>query len=99
MNEQLKKYWWLILLILLVIAGGGFLLSSSSVKEPLIDNIPSAPTTAVELEYLSSTELGDLGVDPSTKAQIIHRDPLVYKLIKDESDVISDLREIDNFPY
>lgn len=53
------------------------------------------PNFNIPLEYLSAEELQTLGVDPTIKAQVINRDPLVYKIIKSDEDIIKDRREVE----
>jgi hypothetical protein len=45
----------------------------------------------IPIEFLEPEELIDLGVKPDTKAQIIQRDPLIYKVIRDDSDIVEDI--------
>lgn len=98
-NEQLKKYWGLILVIALALALVLIAVFVFRPKSELIevDNFPETPSTAIKLEYLTKTQLEDLGANPNIKAQIINHDPLVYKVIRDDSDIINDLREIEGF--
>lgn len=62
------------------------------------DNHPSELTnsTAIPLEYLSIEELNSLGADPNIKAQVISRNPLVYKIIDSPEDIVKDKKEIVN---
>lgn len=97
-NLKLKKYWWLLLFILLIL----FLLwmlfyNKSILKKNSNNNIYIEPSTAIKLEYLSPDELNALGADPDIKAQVISRDPLVYKIINNDADIIKDLKEISSF--
>ncbi len=45
----------------------------------------------IPIEFLSEDELIDLGVNPNTRAQVISRDPLIYKVIEDDKDIIEDI--------
>lgn len=96
-NEQFKKYWWLLLIVVIFIVLMILVLPKNKLEVQELDKIPVSHPTAVELEYLTSTELDALGVDPSIKAQVIRRDPLVYKVINDETDIVKDLREIEDY--
>ncbi len=58
--------------------------SSPGSEEPII----------IPLEYLSPEELDQLGVDSTIQAQIISRDPLIYKIINSEEDIVTDIRPL-----
>ncbi len=45
----------------------------------------------IETEFLSPEELSELGVDSNTRAQIISRDPLIYKVIENDDEIIKDI--------
>lgn len=97
-NLKLKKYWWLLLLILLILVLAWFFFKNPSILKTNSDNNSYTETsTAITLEYLSPEELNSLGADPSIKAQIISRDPLVYKIINNDADIIKDLKETPGF--
>lgn len=98
-NSKLKKYWWLLLLLILLILilVWLFFKSPSMLKINSDQSTYTEPSTAIKLEYLSPEELSALGADPSIKAQIISKDPLVYKIINNDSDIIKDLKETPGF--
>jgi len=45
----------------------------------------------IETEFLSEDELSDLGVSSDTRAQVISRDPLIYKVIEDDDEIVKDI--------
>lgn len=55
--------------------------SQEVIREPVI--IPT--------EFLSEDELIKRGLDPQTRAQIISHDPLIYKIIRNDEDIIEDI--------
>lgn len=48
-------------------------------------------STIIPPKFLSEDELIDLGLDPKTKAQIIKDEPLIYKVIKSDDEIITDV--------
>ena len=66
-------------------------------KKQQVDNFAAINQSSfiIPLEYLSPSELQALGVDPALKAQVINRDPLVYKIIQSDNDIIKDRREVE----
>lgn len=59
--------------------------------EPLIDKDEPGQPVLIPLEFLSEEELSDLGVNPNIRAQVISRDPLIYKVINTDEDIIEDI--------
>lgn len=45
----------------------------------------------INLEFLDESELTNLGLSSNTRAQVLNRDPLIYKIIKNDSDIIEDI--------
>ncbi len=55
--------------------------SQETVREPVI----------IPIEFLSEQELTKRGLDPQTRAQIISHDPLIYRIIRKDEDIIEDI--------
>ena len=51
-----------------------------------------------KIEFMNDQEKSDLNLDPSTRAQVLERDPdgkaMTYKVINSDSDVVNSLEEV-----
>ncbi len=56
-----------------------------------IANHPEDEKYYIPLEFLNEEELIDLDLDTNTRAQILRRDPLVYKIINSDEDIVDDI--------
>ncbi|NCB20449.1 MAG: hypothetical protein EOM88_00800 [Clostridia bacterium] len=96
-KEQFKKYWWLLLIIILIVFVSVVIILQFKSLDQDVKEAPAPSITALELEFLSNDELKTLGAEPDQRAQVISRDPLVYKIIRSDSDIVRDLKELDKF--
>lgn len=91
-NLKLISFLFLGLVLILII---GFWLNKSEIQQEKNFSEINQPSFKIPLEYLSPDELQTLGADPTLKAQVINRDPLVYKIIQSDEDIVEDRREVE----
>ncbi len=100
-KENIKSFiiiFFLLLLIVLLL----FFIFSGNKEEKIIENknehsIKLEEEIKKEEEYLpiiflTEEELIDLGLNVKLKAQVVNRDPLVYKIIKSDEDIFKQLK-------
>ena len=68
-----------------------FLRKPEEPKEEQPEQDKSRHPVLIETEFLSEDELSDLGVSSDTRAQVISRDPLIYKVIEDDAEIVEDI--------
>ena len=56
-----------------------------------IENHQEGMPYYIEAEFLTESELSELNINTNTKAQILRRDPLIYKIINSDDDIVEDL--------
>ena len=56
-----------------------------------IANYSQGESYYIPLEFLNEEELLELNLGTNTKAQILRRDPLVYKIINSDEDIVEDI--------
>ncbi|MFA5163589.1 MAG: hypothetical protein WC441_03615 [Patescibacteria group bacterium] len=90
-----KKIILLVLALLILIA----VLSWVFVRINKGANNNQAPAQSFKVEYMTAAEKAAKNLDPNTRAQVIQRDSgnnvIVYKLIRKDSDVVTDLRQLE----
>lgn len=94
-KKNLKLILFLILAVVLILIMVFWLNKKEQQQEENFSAI-NQPSFNIPLEYLTPDELRSLGADPELKAQVINRDPLVYKIIQSNDDIIEDRREIES---
>ncbi len=93
-KENKKSFLIIAILLILIIIGFLVIYTFSPKKDDQIlieEEIDEYQAVLIPIEFLTSEELIDLGVDPNTRAQILSQDPLIYKVIRDDSDIIEDI--------
>jgi len=85
----------IILIILLLIFGK--LLK----KESTLETDQSSNQKPFQVEFLNNEEKANLNISPEIEIQVLQRgpnnEPLVYKVINNETDVVTDLSNINSF--
>ncbi len=83
----------LVFSVIIIVILGIFIFYFGKSDNDDLDEIETETQQAVliPIEFLNEEELNQLGVNPNTKAQIISRDPLIYKIIEDDQDIIEDI--------
>ena len=56
-----------------------------------LENYQEGQPYYIEPEFLTESELSELNLNTNTKAQILRRDPLIYKIINSNDDIVEDI--------
>ncbi len=80
-----------LLLILVLVFYFSFTKEIEKIEEP--DDIITdyQESTLIPIKFLSDDELSDLGLQAGTRAQIIKDEPLIYKIIESDDEIITDV--------
>jgi uncharacterized membrane protein YvbJ len=68
-----------------------FLIKSEEPDDILEEEKEFYQAVLIDLEFLDENELNDLGLSSDTKAQVLNRDPLIYKIIREDEDIVEDI--------
>ncbi len=80
-----------VLLILVLVFYFSFKKQTESIEPPEAIITDYQESTIIPVKFLSEEKLKDLGLEPSTRAQIIKDEPLIYKIIKSDDEIITDV--------